>query len=118
MDILGRITMVKTGYIAFITEAGGGQDANGNPIAADKVPSVFVECNLKVAKKEYKVWVEGQWRDAKYSVYVDNCLIPDGVDITKITEVQLQDNRQLDLGVHQIHNMEYLELMNQTKIVV
>jgi len=110
--------MVRTGYIAFITESGGGQDTDGDPVSANKVTSAFVACNLQVVKKEYKVWVEGQFKDAKYSVYVDNDQIPDGVEITTVKEVHLQDNKQLDLGVYQIQNIEFLRLLAQTKIVV
>lgn len=118
MDLLGRIGMVDNGYISFFTETGGGQDADGNPVAAVKTESDSVPCNLLVVTKEYKIYENGQYRNAKYSIYVDNSRIPDTIDIASVKEVRIKDNKQNDLGIHQIQNPEYLAIMNQTKIVV
>ena len=113
--------MIKTGYISFITETGGGQDADGNTIASTKVSSAFIECNLKVITKEYKTFIDGQYRQASYSMYIDstkfNSLDP-VVVMNTINFVELKDNDSNSLGTFQIHNVEYLYLSKRIKIVV
>jgi DNA-binding transcriptional regulator YhcF (GntR family) len=52
--------MVKTGYILFVTEIGGGQDTSGNPIPSTKTLSSWIPCNLNTIRKEYKIVVDGQ----------------------------------------------------------
>jgi len=108
--------MVKTGYISFIEETQGGQDENGNVTASTKTPTEFYECNLQVIRKEYTRLVDGQIKQASYSMYIDSELIT--LDPETIREVNLQDNRGKSLGAHQIMNIEYLELTKRIKIVV
>ena len=67
--------MIKTGYISFISETGGGYDSNGNPVAATKTQTDYIGCNLEVIKKEYKTFIDGQYKQASYSVYVDSDII-------------------------------------------
>ena len=57
--------MIKTGYISFVTESGGGYDSDGNPIASTKVYSDYIECNLKTITKKYEFIVDGQYIQAK-----------------------------------------------------
>ncbi len=113
--------MVKTGYISFITETGGGQDADGNTIATGKTPSAFIECNLQVIKKEYKTFIDGQYKQASYSIYIDSSKfygLDPVINLESINLVSLKDNNSNDLGEFQIHNKEYLNLMQRIKIVV
>lgn len=113
--------MVKTGYISFITEIGGGYDADGNPVAAVKVNSVYVSCNLATVKKEYIFLVDGQIQQAKYSCYIDNDKVSSldpVIDISTVKSIQLQDNRAYDLGIFQVQNVEYLELTKRIKLIV
>ena len=113
--------MVKTGYISFITETGGGQDEDGNTIASTPVNSEYVECNLKTITKKYEFVVDGQYVQAKYSVYIDNDkvnLLDPVIDLKTINSVQIKDNNSNDLGKHQVHNLEYLNLTKRVKIEV
>ena len=113
--------MIKTGYISFITETGGGQDADGNTIATAKVSSAFLECNLKVITKRYETFIDGQYKQASYSMYVDiskfKTLDP-AISLTDVSVVDLRDNNSNSLGSFQIHNVEYLNLSKRIKIVV
>lgn len=69
--------MIKTGYISFITQTGGGYDSDGNPIVPVTTISAYIECNLKTVKKEYKTFIDGQYKQAAYSVYIDSASIGD-----------------------------------------
>lgn len=113
--------MVKTGYISFITETGGGKDENGNIIAPTKTNSEYIECNLKTVTRELKFVVDGQYVNAKYSIYLEQYLImgldPE-IDPQTINEIQLQDNNQNNIGIFQVHNLEYLNLTSKVKIIV
>lgn len=113
--------MIKTGYISFLTESGGGQDADGNPVAATKVNSDYIFCNLNTLTKEYRLLVDGQYLAASFSCYIDSdkisSLIP-VIDLQTITEVQIQDNNENDLGIYQVMNVEYLNLTKRVKIIV
>lgn len=113
--------MVKTGYISFINETGGGYDVDKNPIAPTAVNSDYIECNLKTITKKYEFEVDGQYVQAKYSLYIDQdkikSLIPE-IDLQTIKTIQIQDNNYNDIGKHQVHNLEYLNLMKQVKIEV
>jgi len=109
--------MVKTGYISFTIETGGGQDADGNTIASTKTPSEYFPCNLKVVTKQYLTVIDGQTLQASYSVYIDSDIIF-GITIESVREVLLQDNKVNPLGTFQIQNIEYLELSKKIKIVV
>ena len=109
--------MVKTGYISFLIETGGGFDSNGNPIAATKTPTLFVPCNLSVVNKEYKSLVDQQYLQAAYKIIVDNKEV-DSFNLVSLTEVRLQDLRNNDLGTFQLQDKQFLSLTNQLKIVV
>jgi hypothetical protein len=113
--------MIKTGYISFITETGGGQDVDGNTEASVKTSSVFIECNLMVIKKEYKTFIDGQYRQASYSMYIDNSKfesLDPSIDINTVNLIELKDNNQNSLGTFQVHNKDYLNLSRRIKIVV
>lgn len=110
--------MVRLGFISFITESGGGQDTDGNTVPATKVISDPIECNLMTVKKEYRTLVHGQWLDAKYQIYVDNDKIPSTLDLLQVKEIRLKNPKNQDLGTFQIHNIEFLQLSQQVKIVV
>ena len=120
-DLQETSGMVKTGYIAFVTETGGGQDSNGNTVATVKTASEFIQCNLMVVKKEYKTLIEGQYKQASYSIYVDllkfNRLDP-VIDMNTVNLIDLKDNNSNLSGRFQIHNVEYLNLSKRIKIVV
>jgi len=109
--------MVKTGYISFITESGGGYDSNGNPTASTKVNSAYFPCNLSVVTRQYITLADGQALQAKYSIVVDNFLIA-AIDLSSLKEVQLQDSKQSNLGKFQVQNKEFLDLTKRLKIVV
>lgn len=113
--------MIKTGYISFITESGGGQDTKGNSLPSVKVNSDYIECNLNTVNKQYKFVVDGQYIQAKYSIYIDqdkiNALVPT-IDLETINQVQIQDNNTNDLGSHQIQVLEYLNLSKRIKIIL
>jgi len=109
--------MVKTGYISFITEIGGGYDANGNPTASTKVNSAYFPCNLSVITRQYLTLADGQVLQAKYSIVVDNFQVA-AIDLSGLKEVQLQDSKQNNLGRFQVQNREFLDLTQRLKIVV
>lgn len=113
--------MIKTGYISFITESGGGYDSDGNPIASTTINSDYIECNLKTITRKYEFVVDGQYVQAKYSLYVDkdkiNALDP-AIDLQTVNQIQIKDNNSNDLGKHQVHNLEYLNLTKRVKIEV
>ena len=108
--------MVKTGYISFLVETGGGQDDDGNIIPTEKTPTDFYPCNLKTVKKEYLTNVDGQIKQAQFSIYLNSDLTD--IDLEPIKEVSLQDNLSKDLGNYQIQNIEYLLLSKRIKIIV
>lgn len=113
--------MIKTGYISFITESGGGYDNDGNPIASTDVNSDYIECNLKTITKKYEFVVDGQYIQAKYSMYVDqdeiNNLDP-AIDLSSLNTVQIKDNNSNYIGTYQVHNLEYLNITKRVKIEV
>jgi len=113
--------MVKTGYISFITETGGGQDTDGNSIASVTTNSDYIECNLKTITRKYEFVIDGQYIQAKYSLIVDqdkiNTLDP-VIDLQAVNQIQIKDNNSNDLGNHQVHNLEYLNLTKRIKIEV
>lgn len=109
--------MLNTGYISFISETGGGFDSNGNPIAATKVLSSYRPCNIQTLTKEYRLLVDGQYLEARFSIIVDDFKISD-LDLTNLTEVSLQDSNNVDLGTFQVQNKETLSFTNRLKIVV
>lgn len=109
--------MIKTAYISFLEETGGGQDGNGNPLTASKIPTADILCNLAVQVREYKLYIDGQWKAIRYSITVDDCLLPN-IDLDTITEVQLKDANGSNLGVYQVQNLEYLKLTRRIKINV
>jgi len=109
--------MVNNGFIAFISETGGSFDTSGNPVASTKVVSSFFPCNLAVITREYKSYSDGQFKDSKYKIVVDNYLIA-GQDLSNLKEVKLKGADLADLGVFQVQNKELLVLVSQTKIVV
>ena len=111
--------MVKTGYISFITNSGGGYDENGNAVAPSIVNSDYVECNLATVNKDYKFFVDGQYIQAKYSIYVDSdkisSLIPT-ISIENIKSVSIKNNNADLIGSFQVQNLEYLNLTKRIKI--
>jgi len=110
--------MINTGYISLITEgSGGGFDINGNPIATTKVNSVYFPCNHATVRREYVLLLDGQATQAKYIVYIDYSIL-DGIDITGVKEVQLQDARNVNLGIFQVQDREYMDLTRKLKLVV
>ena len=113
--------MVKTGYLSFITETGGGQDEDGNTIASTTVNSEYVECNLKTITKKYEFIVDGQYVQAKFSLIIDQDKIKNlspTIELESVNSVQIKDNNSNDLGKHQVHNLEYLNLIKRVKIEV
>lgn len=108
--------MQKTGYIAFITETTSTQDANGDWISGTKTTSDFVACNLQVITKQYTMLVDGQVKQASYSMYVDNSNV--SVDMNLVSEISIKDTLGNSLGEHQIMNYEPLSISKQIKIVV
>jgi hypothetical protein len=112
--------MIKTGYILFIAEPGGEfQDADGNTVLIPKVSSEWIECNLNVMRKEYKMFVDGQYKQVKYACYVDLSKLRSlTFELTDIHEIQLKDLMEIDLGQYQIQSLEYLNLAKSIKILV
>lgn len=108
--------MVKTGYISFTQQALSTQDENGNIIPGTSIDTDYVECNLQVIRKEYIQLVDGQAKQASYSIYVDSDLIT--IDLSTVSKVKLKDNHSNYLDDHQIMNVEYLDLSKRVKIVV
>jgi len=109
--------MVKTGYISFLTQTDGYQnEETGNFVEGTATWSDFVECNLRVITKEYIRTVDGQVKQASYSVYVDNENVT--VDMTTIKKISLKDGNGNGLNEFQVMNYEPLSLMPQIKIVV
>lgn len=109
--------MLNTGYISFITETGGGFDTNRNPIPASKVNSNYFPCNLKIVKRAYLLLVDGQQMQAKYTMIID-CFEISTLNLDNLTEVQLQDSENNDLGVFQVITKDFFFFTSKLKIVV
>jgi len=109
--------MVNLGSISFITETGGSFDANHNPVPSEKVNSEYVECNIKVITREYKTMVDGMYKQARYSIIVDWVKIS-SFELTTLKEIQLKDNKGVNLGVFQVQSQQYLTTTGQLKLVV
>lgn len=110
--------MVKTGYISFYSQTGGGKDADGNPLAPTPAWTVYIDCNLKTITKEYKFLIDGQYQLAKYSIYINSNTIPSEVVLSSLNQVKLQDNNQNELGKFQVGDLQYLNLSKRVKIIV
>lgn len=109
--------MLNNGFISFVTETGGGFDANGNPTAATKTFSAFIPCNLNTVTHEYKTLVDGQYLQANYIVTVDAYRLL-ALTLTNLKEVQLADDKNNNLGSFQVQLKENLNFVNAVKIVV
>lgn len=109
--------MLNNGSISFVTETGGGFDASGNPTASTKTLSAFIPCSINTVTKEYTTTVDGQVRQAKYIVTVDNYRLL-LLNLTGLKEVQLADNRSVNLGSFQVQSKENMDFVNSLKIVV
>lgn len=109
--------MVKSGYISFIAESAGGFSGNGNPVAPIKTPTAYFACNLKTITREYRVYEDGQYKEATYSVTMKRSLVS-ALSIESYKEIQLQDAEQNFLGVFQVQNIQYLHLSQMIKIIV
>jgi len=111
--------MVKTGYIIFVTNSGGGFNGNGDPLPATNVDSNPIEANLQVVRKEYIIVdANQQQRQASFICYVDKDKIPTGINLNTLVEIKLKDVRSNDLGTFQTQNIEFLDITKRIKIVV
>lgn len=114
--------MVKSGYISFIQiTTAGSFDEERNPIAPKTTPTAFIPCNLKTITKEYRTLVDQQYLQASYSCYIENDLLTALnllVGMSSVTSIELRDSYANDLGVFQVHNIEYLKISKKTKIIV
>ena len=109
--------MVKTGYISFIAESGGGFSGSGNPTAPTKTPTAWFVCNLKTITSEYRVYEDGQYKEATYSIIMKRGLVS-ALDLESYTQIQLRDAEENELGVFQVQNIQYLHLPQMVKIIV
>lgn len=110
--------MLNCLYIAFNSEVGGSYDANGNPVASTKSLSAYIPCNYKMVNRELKFLVEGQYIQAKYSIYINNADLPLAVNINSVKEAFLKDLNGNVIGKYFIHDMEPLSKFNITKLIV
>lgn len=107
--------MLNTGHIVFMTPtSASGFDGNGNPIPVtydytDKIP-----CNIRVIDREYKVYAEGQYVQAQYSVTVQQVFVPE----TAFEKVQLYECGGVLIGTFQIHNKECLGFVRTMKLIL
>lgn len=111
----------KTGYISFITETGGGKDADGNSVPSTPVLSAYLPCNIHVVTREYFMSVDGQQQQAKYSVYLEQSKFDElepVLSLESIFKVNVQDSNNNDLGTHQIGSREYLKYGKRIKILL
>lgn len=107
--------MVSTGYIVFMTPtSASGFDGNGNPIPVTYASTDKMPCNIRVIDREYKVYAEGQYVQAQYSITVDKRFVPDMV----YDKVQLYECEDRLIGTFQIHNRECLRYVNSIKLIV
>lgn len=109
--------MVNNGYVSFIAEAGGGFDADRNPIAPAPTPSTYRNCNLKENRHVYIVVEDGQKLLVKYSIVVDLTEIEDIV-FSNVNKISLRDADANDLGTFRIQSKQKLTTTNQLKILV
>ena len=110
--------MINTALIAFITQQDGGYDPEGNPVAPTETVSDYVACNLMQVIREYRVERDGEYTQAKYSVHLENDRVPDGIDLTNVDFIRLQDKNGVDLGRFLAPSKEPLAFFNTTKIIV
>ena len=110
--------MLNSAYISFLVDSGGGQDVNFDPIPTTNTPQDYVSCNLKEVRKEWKFDVNGEHIQAKYSIYIENSIIPSTVDITLTTQVILKDLNEVVLGTFRVLSSEPLSIIQSTKIIV
>jgi len=106
-----------TGYIVFISESGGGFDANGNTTSSTKVKSIDIPCNLKRISKEYTQVINGQRVISSYVAYVakDKLL---SINPLNYLQIELKGIESNSLGVFQIQSAEFLHFAKEYKIVV
>lgn len=105
--------MVDTGYISFITESGSTRDGDGNPVAPTYTVSAPVPCNIAVVTREYRVYTDGQYKQAQYSVTMEIRLLEAGYH-----GVRLYDGSMNVLGDFQVQNAEELRYAQTYKIIV
>lgn len=111
--------MVKTGYISFAMESGGGYDALGNPLPVSITLSDRIACNLNVITREYKLYIEQQYVQIAYVCTMDRILVDVlGLNIPTVVQVHIYDAEGNSLGLHHIQSLEYLNLVRQIKISV
>lgn len=114
--------MIDTGYISFITESGGGFDGDGNPVSPVLTNSEYVPCNIKVlvglSTGRYKTYPEGMYKEFLYSIIVDKLRIPQGIDITKVTQVSLQGALKEAKGTFHVQDIEVLKITNKIKLLL
>lgn len=109
--------MLNTGYIAFISQSGGGFDANGNPIPTVDILSDYFVCSLKRITKELVTLVDGQYEKASYSIIIDNFEISSITDFT-FKKVSIKDSDSTDLGTFQLHDKHFFSFTSKLKLIV
>lgn len=111
--------MIKTGYIAFVTQTGGGFDpVTGFPIASTETVTDLIKCNLETVRREFRIMVDGEYTDAKYSIYLDENKVPETVDINTVEQIKVYDNNSNLLDTFRLDNIEFLKLSQRIKMVV
>lgn len=108
--------MVKTGYIALVSEIGGGFDANRNPIPPSEIVGDYLPCNISDGDSRYSYYEDGQYKTPTYIIVIDLHWISN-VPITD-NYITLKNTKNEDLGKFQIQNIQYLDLTKRVKIVV
>jgi len=105
-------------YIAFHKQTGGGYDENRNPIPPADEVSAYVPCNLQQIKRDYRMLVDGQYVQAKYSIYIKPSEMPDGYDANALTMCRLKNLDGVVLGDFIVHSNEPLSLFKKNKLIL
>ncbi len=90
----------------------GGLDDNGDPVAARAALDDPIKCNIKTIKHNNKgVSIDGTFKQASYEILIK--LQDFDAELLTIT-----NSRNKNLGVYDIQDIEFLDVVKRVKITV
>lgn len=106
--------IIENGFICLVTTTGGGMQ-NGKPIPVTNEVGLSIPCNIKVTKRDYKgISVDSVYTQQSYEVLIDSVIMP----CFEAEKILLIDNRNKELGVFAVQDVQYLDGVGAIKIVV
>lgn len=106
--------IIENGYLQQIKTKGGGME-KGRPIPQTETRGCKIPCNIKTIKNNlHGKSVDGIFRQTEFEVLID-------INTTEkftATKVALTDNREQDLGVFWVQDIQHLDHVGAIKIDV